>query len=51
MSNPNNGNSGSDRTKSDRGSSITGQPMGDTSIGQRPIPPVNVLPPLKKPKK
>lgn len=50
MGNPNNGNSGSDRTKSDRGGSI-GKPMGDAAVGQSPTPPTSALPPLKKPKK
>lgn len=37
MGNSNNGSSGSDRIKSDRGG-IIGVPLGDTSIGQRPAP-------------
>ena len=38
MSDPKNGNSGSDRErKSDRGGTIRG-PLGDTAIGQRPTP-------------
>ncbi len=35
MGNSSNGNSGSDRIKSDRGGSI-GKPMGDAAIGQNP---------------
>ena len=45
MGNPSNGNSGSDRIKTDRG----GIPFGDN--GQRPVPPSSPLPELKKPKK
>ncbi len=50
MGNSNNGSSGSDRIKSDRGGSI-GRPMGDAQTGQSPTPSTSSLPPLKKPKK
>ena len=50
MGNSNNGGSGSDRIKSDRGGSI-GKPMGDAQTGQSPTPSTSSLPPLKKPKK